>query len=176
MNFLGELTIGIPGLPWLWSMAKSVSSTVELVSSVTSDTVNSFNFAMCADACKCLPIELVPCSDGWWRTWWQMIHMMSGLLVSSIPWCKLNRHEGASLKLSQATGRFEPIFIEGNQASKMICKVRSLTSWIKTHSFVEYIITSSNEVFKDFVSGIAVGILTLSNSTWITVKRCVIVR
>jgi hypothetical protein len=35
---------------------------------VTSDTVNSFNFAICAFASKCLPIGLVPCSDGWRRT------------------------------------------------------------------------------------------------------------
>jgi hypothetical protein len=49
---------------------------------VTCDAVNSFNFAMCAFACKCLPIELVPRSDGGQRTWWQMILMMPGLQVS----------------------------------------------------------------------------------------------
>ena len=64
-----ELTIGIPRLPCRSSMAKAVSSTVELVNRVTSDTVNSFNFEICALGSKCLPIELVPCSDGWWRTW-----------------------------------------------------------------------------------------------------------
>jgi hypothetical protein len=44
--FLGTLTIVIPRLPYLFRMAKAVLSTVELVNSVTSDSVNSFNFAM----------------------------------------------------------------------------------------------------------------------------------
>jgi len=62
-------------------------------------------------------------------------------------------------------GRFEPTFIEAHQASKMICNVRSLKSRIKTRSFLEEIITSSNEVFKDCVSDMVVeigklGILT----------------
>jgi hypothetical protein len=39
----------------------------------------------------------------------------------------------------------------------MICKVRSLKSRIKTGSFVEEIITSGNEEFKDFESDVAVG-------------------
>jgi len=85
MIFLCKLTIVIPRLPCLFKMAKAVSLTVELVNSVTSDSVNSFNFAMWAFASKCFPIELVPCSDGWRRTWWQTIHMMPGLPVSSIP-------------------------------------------------------------------------------------------
>jgi len=65
INFSYELTIVIPRLPCLFKMASAASSTVELVNSVTSDSVNSFNFAMCTFASKCLPIELVPCSDGW---------------------------------------------------------------------------------------------------------------
>jgi len=88
MVFLCKLTIVIPWLPCLCRMAKAVSSTVELVNSVNSDYVNSFNFAMWAFASKCFPIELVPCSDGWRRTWWQTIHMMPGLPVISIPQCK----------------------------------------------------------------------------------------
>jgi len=88
MIFLCKRTIVIPRLPCLVKMAKSFSSTVELVNSVTSDSVNSFNFAMWAFASKCFPIELVPCYDGWRRTWWQMIDMMSGLPDSSIPQCK----------------------------------------------------------------------------------------
>ena len=63
--FLCELPIGIPRLPCHFSMAKAVSATVELINSVTSDTVNLFNFAICAFASKCLPFELGPCSDGW---------------------------------------------------------------------------------------------------------------
>jgi len=88
MTWLYELTIEFPRLPCLLKMAKAVSSTVELVNSVTCDPVNSFNFAMWAFASKCFPIELVPCSDGWRRTWWQTIHMMPGLLFSVIPQCK----------------------------------------------------------------------------------------
>jgi len=46
MNSLCELTIVIPQLPCLLRMANAVSSTVELVNLVTSDSVSSFNFAM----------------------------------------------------------------------------------------------------------------------------------
>jgi len=146
-------------------MATAVSSTVELVNSVTSDCVNSFNFAMWAFASKCFPIELVPCSDGWQRTWWQTIQMMSGLPVSSILQCKQNRHDGTCLELFQAIGRFHPSFIEAHQASKMICNVSSLKSRIKTRSFLEEIITLSNVVFKDFVSDMAVEIRMLGIPT-----------
>jgi len=54
---------------------QSCSLTVKLVNSVTSKSVNLFNFAMWPFASKSFPIELVPCSDEWRRTWWQMIHM-----------------------------------------------------------------------------------------------------
>jgi len=84
--------------------------------------------------------------------------MMPGLPVSSIPQCKLNRHEGACLELFQAIGRFEPTFIDAHQASKMVCKVRSLISRINTCSSLEEIITSSNDVFNDVECVIAVGI------------------
>jgi hypothetical protein len=47
----------------------------------------------------------------------------------------------------------------------MICKVKSLKSRIQTRSFVEEIITSSNEVYKDWVSDTAVEIRKLGNST-----------
>jgi hypothetical protein len=46
MVFLWKLTIVIPQLPYLFRMAKAVSSTDNLVNSVTSDSLNSFNFAM----------------------------------------------------------------------------------------------------------------------------------
>jgi len=88
MNFVCELTIGIPRLPSLCSMAKAVSFAFGLVYSVTSDSVNLDNFAICSVASKCFPIEPVPCSDGWRRTWWQMIHIMPGLPDSSIPQSK----------------------------------------------------------------------------------------
>jgi len=47
----------------------------------------------------------------------------------------------------------------------MICNVRSLISRVKSRSFLKDIITSSNEVFKDFVSDMAVEISTLGIPT-----------
>jgi len=47
----------------------------------------------------------------------------------------------------------------------MICKVRSLKSRIKPRAFLEGIMTSTNEVFKDCSSGMAVEIRKLGNST-----------
>jgi len=60
MNFLCELTIVFPQLPCIFSIAIAVSFTVEVFNSVTSDSVNLFNFALCTFASKCFPIELVP--------------------------------------------------------------------------------------------------------------------
>jgi len=71
----------------------------------------------------------------------------------------------------QAIGRSKPSFIEAHQASKMICNVRSLKSRIQTHSYLEGIITSSDEVFKDFVSDMAVEIWTLGVTTRETAKN-----
>jgi len=58
----------------------------------------------------------------------------------------------------------------------MICKVRLLKSWIETHSYLGEIIASSNEIFKDFESDMAVGIKTLGNTTWETAESNVIVK
>jgi len=68
MHFLCELTIVIPELRCLISIANAVSSTVVLVNSETWDSVNSFHFAMCDCASKSFPIEVVPFCDGWRRT------------------------------------------------------------------------------------------------------------
>ena len=64
MKFLCELISAILRLPYLFSMATGVSSMVVFVNSETSDSVNSFNFAMCAFTCKCVSIVLGPCSEG----------------------------------------------------------------------------------------------------------------
>jgi len=85
MNLLCKLTIVIPQLPCLFSLAKAVSSTIDLVNSITSNSVSWFIFAMRNFASKCFCIALVPCSDGWWRTWWQIKHMTPRLWFSSIP-------------------------------------------------------------------------------------------
>ena len=163
MIFLCKLTILSPRLPWLFRMAKAISSTVELANSVTSDSVNLFNFAMWAFASNCFSIELVPCSDGWLRTWWQTIHMMPGLPVSSIPQCKLNRHKGTCLELFHPIGRFERTFFEAHHASKMIRKVRSLKWRITIRSYLEVMIISSDEVFTDGVSDLGVELWKLGN-------------
>jgi hypothetical protein len=68
MIFLCKITIVIPRLPCLFKIAKAVSSTIALDNSVTSDSVNSFNFTMRAFASKSFPIEVFPSSDGWGRT------------------------------------------------------------------------------------------------------------
>jgi hypothetical protein len=57
----------------------------------------------------------------------------------------------------------------------MICKVKSLKSQVKTSSFLEDIITSSNEVLKDFESNRVVGISKLGNANQETAKNNVIV-
>jgi len=175
MISLCELTIVIPQLPGVFRMGKAVSSTIEVVNSVTSDSVNSFHFVMWAYASKCFVIELVPCSDGWRRTWWQTIHMMPGLPVSSIPQCKWNRHVGTCLEIYQAIGFFETTFIEVHLALRMICNVRLLKSRMKTRSFLEEIITSSKEVFKDFESDMAISIRKRGIPTWKTAESNVTV-
>jgi len=96
---------------------------------------------------------------------------MPGLPDSSIPQCQWNRHEGACLEAFHAIGHFKPTFIEAHLVSKMICTVRSLKSREKTSSFLEEIIHSSNEVFEDFVSDIAVEIRKLGNMTRKTGKH-----
>ena len=82
--------------------------------------------------------------------------MMLGLPICSSLQCKQNCHKGACLESFQANGHFKPSYIEAHQASKMICNLRSLESQIKTHSFLEEIITSSNEVLKNFESDMVV--------------------
>jgi hypothetical protein len=53
----------------------------------------------------------------------------------------------------------------------MISKVKLLKSRIKTRSFLEEIITSSNEVFKDCVSDMAAEIRKLGNPTCETAEN-----
>jgi hypothetical protein len=57
MICLSELTIVIPRLPCLFTMAKAVSSTVELVNSVTSESVKSLTLQ-----CELLPVSVSPLS------------------------------------------------------------------------------------------------------------------
>jgi hypothetical protein len=125
---------------------------------------------MWAFAKKCFLIELVPYSAEWQRTWWQTIHMMPGMPVSSNLQWKVNRHDGACVESFQPIGRFEPTFIETHQTSKIISKVRLFKWKIKTHLFLDEIITSSNEVLKDFECYMAVGIRQLGNLTQETAK------
>jgi len=84
--------------------------------------------------------------------------MTPGLPVTSIPRSKLKCHETGCLEFFEVIRRFESKFIQTHQASMMICKLTSLKSWIKTGSFLEKIITSTNEVFKVFESNMAIDI------------------
>ena len=61
-------------------------------------------------------------------------------------------------RISPRKGCFVPTFIEAHQVSNMICKSRSLKSRIKTSLYSDEILTSSDEVFKDWESDLAVGI------------------
>ena len=92
------------------------------------------------------------------------------------PTGQIKYNTGSSLELLQVIQRSEPVFIKANQASTMICKVRSLTSPIKTCPFLEEIITYSNGVFNSFESDMAVGIWMIGNPTWDTAKTNVIVK
>jgi hypothetical protein len=59
MNFDCKRTIVIRRLSCLFFKAKAVSLTVELVDSLSSDSTDSFRFAMCACASKEFLIEMV---------------------------------------------------------------------------------------------------------------------
>jgi len=134
------------------------------------------NFVMCSLASKCVPTELVPCSDRWRWTWWHTINMKPGMPVSSIPQCKLHRDESTCLQSFQAIQCFEPTFLEAPWQLTKISKLRLLKSRIKINSFLDDIITCLNTVFKDSEWDIIVGIWQMHLSTWQTVTHCVIVR
>jgi len=85
VDFLCELTAVIPLLASLHRMPKAVSSMVERVNPVTSNSLHSVNIAMWAFASKCFPIEQVPCSDGWRGTLWPTIHKKAVMAVCPIP-------------------------------------------------------------------------------------------
>jgi hypothetical protein len=170
MNFLCELTITIPQHSCLFSIAKALSSTVELVNVVTSDSVNMFNYALCAFAHKCLPIELLPSADGWERNWCQMRHRMPELPDSSIPLWNVTHHQGTCLDLFQAIGCFEPTVKQAHQTSKMICKTKLLKSRLQALPLVQDLIISYTQVLKDFEFYVDVAIWKLSNSTSVAIK------
>jgi len=124
MSIIHKLSIVIDWLLCLCKKAEAISSTVELVNSVTSDFVNSFKSALYTFTSKCSIMELVPGVIGWGRPWWQTIHTMPALLVSSFPQVRYSRFKGACLKSFQVIGCFEPKLIEVQQSSNMICKGR----------------------------------------------------
>lgn len=67
-NFRCELSHEVCRLPGLFCKAKDLSLTIELVISVTSNSINSLDLSMCPFARKSLPIECVPWSDGCQKT------------------------------------------------------------------------------------------------------------
>jgi hypothetical protein len=125
---------------------------------------------------KCFPIEPVPWPHGCGITWWQIIHIIPGLPVSSILQCTLHCHEYACLELFQVVGPYEPTVIEAHQAWKMICDVRSHKLVIKPTSFLEEFINCSNEIFNNCESTITVGITELDYPTQETAKCYIIVQ
>jgi len=88
MNCFCNLKIVIPRLHCLRNVANAVMSALVIVNSDTSDSLRLCNFRMCASASKCFPMELVPCSNRYRKTWWPMIHMKARMLISSFPRCK----------------------------------------------------------------------------------------
>lgn len=174
MDFFCKHTIVIPRLPWLFTIAKAVSSMVVLVNLETSNTVDSFIFGMSAFACQYMAIELVRYSDGWWRTWCQLVDMTQRLLFSSILLCNYTCHEDAYLEFFHVIELLEPAVFKAHNVSNLICKLRSMKSWIHTCLFFKAIITSANEVFRDQESDIAVGISQDWTSSWDIVKWDVI--
>jgi len=66
--------------------------------------------------------------------------------------------------------------MEAHQASNKICKVRLHILRINTSWFLEDIIHSGNEVFREFESDTQVGPQMLHTWTWETVKKYVIVK
>ena len=141
-----------------------------MVNSVTSNSVNLFSFVIYTMTRKCCPTELDPRSDAWWSCWCQPIHMTPGLQVSSIPQWKLNCHNVACHDLFQAMEQFEPPFIEDHKSQNIIWNVRSLKSRISTHSILEEIKISWNEVFEDVKSDISTGVYMLGKCNRESVK------
>ena len=76
---------------------------------------------------------------------------------STLQW-KSNCDKATCLELFQGIEQFEPTFMEAHCPSHLIAQVGLLQSQIKTHSLLEDITHSRNEVSTDFESNITVGI------------------
>jgi len=97
--------------------------------------------------------------------------MIPGVPVSSFPQSQKDHHEGTHQEWFQALEYFEPTFMEAHEALKMILKVRSLKSQIKQRSFLQDIITFSNEVLKDIEFNMVVRNRELVNTRRETAER-----
>lgn len=139
IHFFYSLTTVISWLPWLFIQVKGVSPTFELVGWATSDLVNSVIFAMWARPSRWFPSELVPWSEGWQQTWWQMRYTTPGMPASWIRQCNYLCHAAVCCEIFQARGHCEPTFIESHQAPKVTSKVRSLKVLINKCQFLEEI-------------------------------------
>jgi len=120
------------------------------------------------------PIEMVSCSDVWQIAWWQMMGVMLGLAVFSIPQCKQNRQASTWPQAFEAIGQFARTFIEADKACNMSCYLTLLKSQIQSRSILEDIITSSNTGFDDLESAIVGGIWKRGNWNWESVKNYLI--
>jgi len=139
-------------LRYLLRMAKSCSSIIKLINSVSCGNVNSHNLAWYSIATVSLFIVLIPKSNGLRRTKWHTIELISQLLVCSAPRCIWNCCHIVYLEVLQAIGHFEPTFIQALNASYKIVQARLLSWSIKTHSMLGDIKTSCKNIYTD-ISG-----------------------
>lgn len=95
--------------------------------------------------------------------------------MSSIPQCKQKRHECASQELFHPNGRVKSSFIDTHQALNMICTGRWVKLQIKTHLCFHDIITSSNQMFIDWESDMAVECQRVCHSAQETIEGDIII-
>jgi len=108
--------------------------------------------------------------------WWMAKNMITnntnnnraaGLLYSAVYIELPRRHR---LVLYPTMELFVHTFVDAHEVSNMVYYGRSLKSWIKTPAVLDDIWTSSNVVYENLQSNIAVEILKHGNSTSKTVK------
>jgi len=176
INFLYQPSILIPQLPYYFTMAKAVSSTVELVHSLKSDSFTSFILGMWVFNSTCFLIKLVSCINGQRRTWNLTIYQIPDLPVCLIPQYNWNCHQHACCDWIQAIGHWKATFIESYQAPQIMGEVISLEYRVETISFLEGIIAARNAVFYDFVRYMVIGTRKLGNPSTETAESMITVK
>jgi hypothetical protein len=121
-------------------MDRADLSTFKLLIFVTSQCARLFDFMMWAVAKRCCNIRLVPCSDGWRRTWFQTTLIMPMLPVYTILQKKYIYHKGTYLWSLPTLVHIVSIFMDAHQALYKVCYIWLLKSQIKTVSFCKEIL------------------------------------